>query len=436
MIIYNLLFRLYARPLVRKLRRAAKAGDAAAQAELDERQGRAPTGQHRGAVLWLHGASLGELTGARRLIQSALARDPKLHIVVTANSATGREMVANWDLPRVSARFAPLDDPKSVTAFLAGWTPDALISIENEIWPERFRACAARGIPVFMVGARVSESSARVWRFLPRLRKRLIGSLASLSAHDAESEVRYLALGLPESKLAPRVNLKSGVDLMPPNATDLQTLHAVFDHETTILAASTHPGEEELILSAFVQSGGPAKGWRLILAPRHPARAGDVRAAIAASGLPCAQRSAGDDPTSAPVYLADTLGEMALWYALAGTSFIGGSLVDLGGHTPFEPVQFGTAIIHGPHLGNHAEAYAAMAHAGGSLQVTGVDNLARAFSALVPAKARRRAMTHAATDALDRLRADDPGIETLLDRIGHLSGNPDLARGPINGKSV
>ncbi|AJE45967.1 3-deoxy-D-manno-octulosonic acid transferase [Celeribacter indicus] len=386
-----------------------------------------------GPLLWVHGASNGELTAARALIEEALARAPSLEILVTANTVSARRMVRGWGLPRVSVRLAPLDLRPVLDRFLDATTPAALVSIENEIWPNRFALLARRGIPVVVAGARMSERTARRWlRMMPVLgatTRQTVAAITRLAAQDTASEQRLLQLGLPARALLPRMNLKSTVEIgngTGAGEAEARGLSGVFLRDRTILAASTHAGEERIVLEAFDRVLKSDPQARLILAPRHPARAEAVAEELRRSGLAFARRGRGEAPERAPVYLADTLGEMPLWYRLAGICFVGGSLVARGGHTPFEPVQFGAAVLHGPHVANHQAAYRALDAAGGARPVHGLDDLAAALDVLVTRPEEARTMAEAGRAALAALRdsavqqeafwsvlAEVPGLEAL-----------------------
>lgn len=390
----------------------------------DERLARGlPAQAERAARLWLHAASNGEATAARPLIDAMLARDPRLHLLVTCNSLTGRDMVRGWGLERVDAVLAPLDYRPVLRRFIAAWQPEALIVIEGDIWPNRMLAMADRG--VIFVSARMSARSAARWGRLPGLAGRVFGAIRLLSAQDAASAERFAALGLPAAARAPGVNLKLGVApaIDPASARLIGEMGPLFTREETVLAASTHPGEEELVLRAFARARAKRPELRLILAPRHPKRAGEVATLIAREGLGHATRSAGEAPEGLPVYLADTLGEMAAWYALAGVAFIGGSLVPRGGHTPVEPAAFGCAILHGPHVANFAELYAALDRAGGARTVDSADAMATALTGLTADQHRQ--MAQAASDTLAR-QGGAAELDGLIDRIADASGVVDM----------
>ena len=349
----------------------------------------------RAPMLWVHGASNGELTGARALIEEALRRAPDLEILVTTNTVTARKMVRDWALPRVTVRLAPFDLRPVLRRFIRATQPAALVSIENEIWPNRFALLARNAIPVIVAGARMSDRTAQRWeKMVPifgGVIRPTIAAITRLAAQDTASEQRLLQLGLPPAALLPKMNLKSTVDIDIAPLKNADPLAAQFDRVTTVLAASTHPGEERPVLEAFHSLRQTHPHARLILAPRHPARADTIATELTRAGFAFARRS-------------NSLGEMPLWYGLAGISFIGGSLINLGGHTPFEPAQCGTAILHGTFVSNHLSAYRALDTAGAALEITDAASLAEAMRGLMNEPARATAMAEAAHAALAPLR--------------------------------
>ncbi|WP_066710238.1 3-deoxy-D-manno-octulosonic acid transferase [Celeribacter ethanolicus] len=374
--------------------------------------------------LWVHGASNGELTAARSLIEEALNRAPGLEILVTVNTVSARRMVRKWHLPRVQVRLAPMDLRPVLRHFLDLYDPAALISLENEIWPNRFTILKKRGIPVIVAGARMSERTARRWSqmqwlFGPTTRA-TIGAITRLAAQDAASEQRLLQLGLPTDRLLPRMNLKTTVDLQAAPEAALAALRPHFPHATTLLAASTHEGEERVLLEAYGLLRQSQPDARLILAPRHPRRGDAVAQELTRAGLAFARRSLNDDPAAAPVYLADTLGEMALWYQLAGLCFVGGSLGPRGGHTPFEPAQFDCALLYGPHVSNHLAAYQALADIGGAVEVTDAAGLAAAAARLMADPEAAAQMAQNAHTALTPLRAAQMRQEAFWNALADL----------------
>ena len=373
-----------------------------------ERLGRG-TGRSNDPAVWFHGASNGELTSARWLIERLRAARPDLAMVITCNSWSARTMVQGWGLPGVAVCLAPYDTPGAVAAFRARWRPRALIFIENELWPERVAQMTG---PVICLGARMSAGSARNWaRIAPGLMAAVLSRITLLSAQDAQSEARFLALGLPAARLGPRLMLKTRP------ATDApRPFTPPHPRARILLAASTHPGEEAPILRAFAQVRG-ATFDLLILAPRHPRRSAEVAATIRATGLTFATRSAGEVPgPDTAVYLADTLGEMAGWYAMAGATLIGGTFAPVGGHTPYEPAAHGSAILHGPGVANFTESFATLTEADAALPVT------EASLAVVLADLSPQRQSGLAARAQLALAPADDGAALLAAVLDQLSG--------------
>lgn len=339
--------------------------------DLAERLGRGGTSP---VGLWLHGASLGELASARWLIAAMLDARPGLTVLVTANTVTGRQRVRDWGLQRVTARLAPLDLGFVLRRFLDRWQPKALITLEAEFWPLRFDQCAARSVPVLLLGARMSDRSARRWQKRPRLAGAMLNRVSLASAQDAVSRRHLALLGLAAAVTLPDMDLKAQAFAhLPPAVAPPRHLRSGW-----LLAASTHEGDEALILRAFA---GQDRFTQLILAPRHPARAAQIVADLQRTKLAFDRRSIGADPGRAPVFLADTLGEMELWYTRCGAVVVGGTFAAKGGHSPWEPMRHGCAILHGGDTGNFAAPFAALDQAGGALLVT-PETLAATLQAL------------------------------------------------------
>ncbi|WP_299844001.1 glycosyltransferase N-terminal domain-containing protein [uncultured Paracoccus sp.] len=354
------------------------------------------------AEIWVHAASVGELNSASVLIEALAARHS---VLITTNSETGLERARSRGWPAV---LAPLDLPGTLGRFLDAVRPKVAVTVEAELWPTRARLLAERGIPHVIVGARMSERSARRWSRLPGLIGPVLKNVAALSAQDAGSEARLRTLGLPLQAVQPRLDLKllAPSRVMPPAPST--------DRDRTVLAASTHPGEDEPILDAWLAAREGIPGCRLILALRHPDRADQLAATLVTRGLAFSRRSAGAEDH--PLLLADTLGEMPLWYDRAGICITGGSLVDHGGHTPWEPAAHAAVILHGPHVANFSDAYAALDQAGAARRID-ASSLPAALAGLLADPAAARDMGQAARRVLAE-RAGDPA--PLLDLIGNL----------------
>ena len=334
------------------------------------------------AAIWLHGASLGELTSARPVLDRLRQALPARPVIVTCNTGTARAMAVGWHLPGVTAALAPFDLGWCLAAFQARVRPDALILVESELWPARIAMMQPK--PVILVGARLSERSARRWAGIAGgLLGHMLAQVTLLSAQDAASEARFVTLGLPPSRVAPRLMLKAA---LPVVQRDLPFANP-HRREETLLAASTHEGDESPILDAFFMARAAGTFRHLILAPRHPHRASVIAKAVRARGLTIARRSAGDVPRAATdVHLADTTGEMDHWYRMSGATLIGGTFSDRGGHTPFEPALHGSAILHGPDVRNFAEVYDILDRDGAAALVPDWDALATAVATMTVAR--------------------------------------------------
>lgn len=278
--------------------------------------------------IWIHAASNGELTSAKPVVDSLHHMRPDLHIMITANSKSGVDLARSWGY---DARPAPLDMAWVTARMIQTCSVAAHVSLEKEIWPFRFTLCPG---PVIVIGGAMSQRTAKTWARFPALCAAVFPTIRGLSAQSQPARDRYRSLGLRDDAVLPDLDLKSLYSA--PDRPDTATLSDPINRYGTWLAASTHKGEEEIILDAHKQALKTNPDLRLILAPRHPKRGDHIADLIDAAGFDYARRSLGE-PCDAPVYLADTMGEMPLWYQLAGRVFIGGTLTDRGGHTPYEP---------------------------------------------------------------------------------------------------
>ena len=327
------------------------------------------------AALWLHGASNGELMAARPLIRALSERFSDSRILVTCNTITARRMVQGWDLPNVCAELAPLDLRWSLRGRAHAASLRAFVLLEADFWPNRQAVLARRGIPALLVGGRMSARSARSWGRFGGLGRAVMGSFAQVWPQSEPARDVLMQLGVADAAMADVLDLKAAYDAgHTPVAKGLE-------RSTTWLAASTHEGEDALVLQAHAIARRTLPGLRLILAPRHPKRGDALADMVRSKGFSLARRSA-DEPPGGDVYLADTMGEMDLWYASSFACFVAGSVVPKGGHTPFEPLSHGCAILHGPHTETFAGIYADLDTAGGAELIHDADELAHALVAL------------------------------------------------------
>ncbi|MCI4643729.1 MAG: 3-deoxy-D-manno-octulosonic acid transferase [Hyphomonadaceae bacterium] len=330
-------------------------------ARLNERRARALPPRPPGRLVWLHGASVGESMVLLGLAERLLDRDD-ISVLMTSQTLTSANMLATRLPDRTFHQMAPIDTPAIAQRFIRHWRPDLVVFAEGEIWPNLLREAAQSGAGMALVNARMTEKSREGWARWPGFARTVFARFDVILAADigtagALESLSGKPVGLPG-------NLKAA--LPPPLASteELDMLKASFLAERPcLLAASTHPGEESVFLDA-VETLSPRPA--LILAPRHPERADAIMTDLAARGLKTARRSKGDTPTGeTDILLADTIGEMGLWYRLADAVFLGGATAEgIGGHNPIEPLQLGKRVITGPHGFNFSEVFPELEAAG------------------------------------------------------------------------
>lgn len=352
-----------ARREVRKLRDAGLSVDRAHE-KLGNASLRRPAS---GPLIWFHSASVGESLSVLALITRIGVILPEAQFLMTSGTATSAALVAKRLPPRCLHQFAPLDAGGPLKRFLSHWKPDAAVFVESELWPQMLRRTHDTGAAMAMVNARLSEKSLAQWQKQPTLARYLLEVFdLILTQNDAMAE-RIVAIGAPADRVARGVNLKSMAGPLPVDEDALFEARAALGHRPVWIASSTHAGEEEVVLAAHQALLKTWPDLHLILAPRHPERGDEVAALVANADLTMTRRSAGEQP-GGQVYLADTLGELGTWYALSDLVFLGGSLLPIGGHNPFEVAQAGGITIAGPHVANFAETYEEMHGTGAALE--------------------------------------------------------------------
>lgn len=392
-------------------------------ARLSERRGETARARAAGPLVWLHGASVGESLSVLPLVERLTAREAALSALVTTGTVTSAKLMAERLPPRALHQFAPLDHPKFVARFLDHWRPDMALFVESEFWPNLLLQTRAASPFMALVNGRVSPRSFETWSKRPKTIRYLLSQFDVLIAQDRQNAERLSELS---GRAVPAFgNLKNAAAPLPADAGALAALKEAIGDRPVLLAASTHPGEESAVIAAarLLQTEQPR--LLVIAAPRHPARGAEVETLAARAGLRTARRSGG--AAIAPdtdFYIADTLGELGLFYRIAGAAFVGGSLVDKGGHNPLEPARLGPAILHGPHIFNFAETYADMRSAGGAALVRNERELAAAARRLFADETTRSAMAAAALRS-----AQASGERVLTDVLAALDAAREGARG-------
>jgi 3-deoxy-D-manno-octulosonic-acid transferase len=406
--------------LWRRLRRGKEIA-----ARLPERRGKAAQERPPGPLVWIHAASVGEITSVFSLIERVRAQ--QIGVMVTTGTVTSAAIAAQR-LPRsVIHQFIPVDSPRYMRRFLAHWQPDLALLVESDLWPNLIVECAARAVPIILVNGRLSERSFRKWRRFPRTIAALLERLDLCLARTPADAERFAALTAPRVVITG--DLKFDVPAPPVPADRFKALTAAVGKRPVLGAASTHPGEEAVVIEAhrIMRAGTP--NLLTVIAPRHPERGAGVAEIAAAAGFKPALRSRGQLPTpGVDIYIADTIGELGLLYRLAPSVFIGGSLIPHGGQNPIEAAKLGAAILHGPHVGNFTEIYGALDAARGASLVADAQALADLAQAWLRNPAARNAAAEAAHNtvmalggALDRtLQTLDPYLMQL--RFGQRVG--------------
>jgi len=330
---------------------------------LAERRGEASRPRPDGPLIWVHGASVGEMLAVVPLIERLRAQN--FAVLVTSGTVTSAAL-AEHRLPAGTLhQFIPLDAPRFVGRFLDHWRPDLALFVESDLWPNLILESARRRIPMILVNGRLSARSYRRWRRVPATIAALLSRFDLCLAQSAADAQRYGELGAP--RVTTTGNLKLDVPAPPVDEAKLRQLKLAIGLRPAIAAASTHDGEEAAVIAAHGALRAKHPALITIVAPRHPAR-GDAIAETAKNlGLAVGLRSRGEEPKqNIDVYIADTLGELGVIYRLTGIVFMGGSLVSHGGQNPIEAIRFGAAVVHGPHIWNFAEIYGALDAAGGA----------------------------------------------------------------------
>ncbi|MFK7751063.1 MAG: 3-deoxy-D-manno-octulosonic acid transferase [Sedimentitalea sp.] len=329
----------------------------AAPERFGERLGQA-TRQVDGPVVWFHAASLGEVAQIAPLAER-LSQSQQGHILVTTTTQAGADWVARA-LPGALHQFAPVDTPSAVSGFLDTWRITFAIFIEGDLWPRLILELQHREIPHALLNARHSRTRQRFASVFGVLLSEF--SLITCRSDQVAEGIR--SLGFPNNRLQVLPDLRIATAKLPCDSDLLNAVATKIAGRDVWLAASTHPGDEEAVLNAHKQVLAEAPNALLILAPRHPKRGAALTSGARAQGFTLARRSVGDAITQqTQIYLADTLGELGVFFSVAPIAFLGGSFGDEGGHNPYEPASFGTAILSGPKVKNFADAYADLSKA-------------------------------------------------------------------------
>lgn len=351
-------------------------------ARFKERLGHPSRARPGGVLLWAHAASVGESITLLPLI-AALARErPDVRVLVTSGTPTSAALLAARLPPHAIHHYVPIDRLGPTRRFLAHWRPNIALWVESELWPNLVFETAAHGVPMVLINGRMSEASAKNWAHFPKLIRPMLASFRAVLAQTEDDASRYRVLGA--TTVHTIGNLKYEAPPLDYDESALRALKSDIGDRPLWLASSTHDGEEIIALNAHDRLSARRPSILTIIAPRHPKR-GDAIARFAKSrGLTIAQRSRGEPITpETAIYLADSLGELGLFYALAPIVFIGGSLTPVGGHNALEPARLDCALITGPDMKNFAELQSTLRAGGALMTVRDAASLADAIEGLL-----------------------------------------------------
>jgi 3-deoxy-D-manno-octulosonic-acid transferase len=349
---------------------------------------------HAAPPLWLHAVSLGEMTAAAPLVRALMSRCPQSPLLLTTATPTGRARARDLFGAAVDVRFLPYDTPGAVARFMDRTRPRLAILMETELWPNLFRQCERRRVPLVLASARLSAKSVARYRRFGGLFRGIFSASSLIAAQTREDAERFLAIGAPSARIHVVGNIKFDVQVSGEVVARAAALRASLGGDRPAwIAGSTHTGEEEQVLAAHRQLRTQQPNALLLLVPRHPDRFDAVAEQLRRGALRFTRRSGGEPPDGATqVVLVDTVGELAALYAAADVAFVGGSLVPIGGHNLLEPAALGVPVLTGPSYFGSKDIARLLIQQGAALEVKDARELAAALARLLPDPAERQRM--------------------------------------------
>ncbi len=372
-------------------------------------------------IIWVHAVSVGETLAAVPLIRSLQEKYPHAQLVVTTTTPTGSEQVRKVFGDSVYHVYAPYDLPDVLSRFFTRIQPSILIIMETELWPNLLRKCRNTDVPVVIANARLSEKSARGYGKVAWLTGPMLADITLVAAQTQADGERFIDLGLASENLRVTGNIKFDLCLDDDLRSQAATLKAQWSHggrRAICLAASTHQGEDELVLDAFAQMIMHKPETLLVLVPRHPERFDDVAALCESRGFSVERRSQQKPPElSTQILIGDTMGELLAFCGASDIAFIGGSLVPVGGHNLIEPAAWGVPVLSGPHLFNFTEVASKLGEAGGLKVCETSEQLGEAMTRLLESDEAYQVMAEAAYSIAESNRG---ALDNLLSSLSAL----------------
>ena len=348
----------------------------------DERKGFTGIPRPTGLLIWIHGASVGESITVLPLIEKLRQEYPGINVLITTGTVSSGALLEKRLPDDVIHQYVPIDRPPYVCRFLDHWRPDLALWVESEFWPNLITMANDRGIPQVLINGRISHSSYTEWKYIRGLIKQMLECFDLCMAQGEIDAARLYELGAKQVKTPG--NLKYASPELPADPGNLDFLRQKIDTRPCWFAASTHPGEEDIISDVHFSVSKYFPNLLTILAPRHPDRGNQIAEKLALNGHKVSRRSAGESIYSdTNIYLADTMGELGLFFRLSPVSFIGKSLVDMGGQNPLEPARLKSAVLFGPHMWNFPDIAETLLLSGAAELVTDSECLAAALSRLL-----------------------------------------------------
>ena len=366
-------------------------------------------------TIWLHAVSVGETLAAVTLIKALQEKYPGYRLMVTCMTPTGSERITAAFGGSVEHSYAPYDMPDAVARFLGRVRPKLLIIMETELWPNTIAACNKRNIPVILANGRLSDKSSRAYQRINSLVRPMLNGLHTVAAQHTDDAQRFQSFGLSDTTVTVTGNIKFDLNIAPALKDAVAQLSKDWRGTTQrriFLAASTHKGEDEIILAGFAKIKAQVESALLVLVPRHPERFNQVAELCHSAGFSVVRRSANIPVGAADILLGDSMGELMTFFGACDLAFVGGSFVPTGGHNMIEAAAWGTPVLTGPHLFNFTEAAQLLTEAGGMKVCQNFDDLADQCILLLQDESQRMQMGDAARHvaeanrgALDRLLA-------------------------------
>ena len=362
----------------RKLESRLKAGKEDPD-RVNERKGISKAIRPQGELIWFHAASVGESLALLGLIEDLLEERPLTNILITTGTITSANLIQSRLPSRAIHQYIPIDVGKFVQKFLDHWKPNIAIFTESELWPCLIYYTYKQKVPLILINARISQKSFSKWKWLKGIASSILSSFSVILCQD-EKTANFIKK-LSNLKINPQItgSLKQSAAPLPFIESERTKISDQIGGRPVWLAACTHENEELTIAHAHAFVKRFSRQLLLIIAPRHPDRGAEICSNLRNLGWKVSLRSNDEEISNdTEIYIADTFGEMGLWYRISPISFMGGSLVKVGGHNPFEPAALGSAVLHGPHIWSAIEAYEILGNSKASLQVQTSEELSQA----------------------------------------------------------